>query len=240
MSEGINLNKRSAVFTDLGVLEYKRALELQLQTVNRKIEYPDFSDQLFFIQHPPVFTLGKRGGRENLIVSDSFLQDKNVDIIETRRGGNITYHGPGQAVLYPVVDLENHKIAVKDFVFGLEEIMKRTAMKFGIQAKRDPRNHGIWIGNSKIGSVGIAIKKGISFHGLAMNINPDLTPFSWINPCGLKHTSITSIEKERIDSDRSHGTSGSGPDHQMISTVKDLFIRYFSEIFNFEIKRHEN
>ena len=231
MSERVNEKKRSCVFIDLDLLEYKRALDLQIQTLNAKIDNGLVEDQIFFVEHPSVFTLGKRGGKENLSVSKKFLNDKGIDLVQTDRGGNITYHGPGQAVMYPIVDLEKNKIGVKEFVYGLEEIMKQTAADFGIDANRDKRNHGIWVKNSKIGSVGISIKKGISFHGLAMNINPDLKPFSWINPCGLANVSMTSIQKEIA-------TSESGFDSKdyaiSMDKIKTGFIKHFSSVFDYK------
>ncbi|MBC8440275.1 MAG: lipoyl synthase [Deltaproteobacteria bacterium] len=231
MSERVNLKKRSCVFIDLNTLEYTKALNLQIQALNAKTGNGLVKDQIFFVEHPSVFTLGKRGGEENLSVSKEFLKAKGIDVVQTDRGGNITYHGPGQAVMYPIVDLEKNKIGVKEFVHGLEEIMKRTAADFGIDADRDERNHGIWVKNSKIGSVGISIKKGISFHGLAMNINTDLEPFSWINPCGLANISITSIKNEMAKSE-----SGSGSKDYTISMdqIKTAFIKHFSSVFNYK------
>ncbi|MBU8849920.1 MAG: lipoyl(octanoyl) transferase LipB [Desulfobacterales bacterium] len=228
MPERLNLSKRCAVFMDLGLLKYSTALDLQIQTLQSKINQSVKEDRIFFVEHPSVFTLGKRGGEENLVVSRDFLTAKNVDFVQTDRGGNITYHGPGQAVMYPIVDLEKNKIGVKDFVHGLEEIMKRTAMDYNIDADRNLKNHGIWVKNSKIGSVGISIKRGISFHGFAMNINPDLKPFSWINPCGLTDISMTSLEKEiRKSSTNNYDLS--------MERIKNTFIKHFSSIFSYSI-----
>ncbi|MCF6247010.1 MAG: lipoyl(octanoyl) transferase LipB [Desulfobacula sp.] len=234
MPAGINNLKRSAVFIDLKTMDYGRALSLQAQTVQSKIKDQYIADHIFFVEHPCVFTLGKRGGKENLIVSNDFLTSKQIDIIRTDRGGNITYHGPGQAVLYPIVDLEKNKIGVKDFVHGLEEIMKLTALDFGVKADRDQRNHGLWVGDSKLGSVGISIKKGVSFHGLAMNIFPDLTPFSWINPCGLSNVTMTSIKKERSPYTQKKDPCESTNNFSM-AIVKQKFLTHFSSIFNFTI-----
>jgi len=230
MPQGLNRHKRSAVFIDLGLLEYKRALDLQIKTLKSKIDQTILEDRIFFVEHPSVFTLGKRGGEENLGVSKKFLNSKQINIVKTDRGGNITYHGPGQAVMYPIVDLEKNKIGVKDFVHGLEEIMKRTAMDFNINADRNQRNHGIWVKDSKIGSLGISIKKGISFHGLAMNINPDLEPFSWINPCGLTNVSMTSVEKEIKKSNMNNYDIS-------MDRIKHAFIKHFSTVFNYSIKK---
>lgn len=225
MPERIISNQRSAVCTDLKLMAYSRALDLQTATVRSKIDNRSVPDHLYFVEHPSVFTLGRRGGRENLTVSESFLEDQKIEVVQTDRGGNITFHGPGQAVLYPVVDLEKNKIAVKDFVYGLEDIMKRTAFSFGIHADRDARNHGLWVKNSKLGSVGISVKKGIAFHGLAMNIFPDLTPFSWINPCGLANVGMTSIEQELP-----HGRV-----LPKMTAIREQFVNHFKDIFGYFI-----
>ncbi len=228
MPEGVILYKRSAVFIDLGLMEYKRALDRQIKTLESKIGKTLSEDRIFFVEHPAVFTLGKRGGEENLMVSREFLKSKGIDLVRTDRGGNITFHGPGQAVLYPIIDLERQRIGVKDFVWGLEEIMKQTALEFNLRADRNQLNQGLWVENSKIGSVGISIKKGISFHGLAMNIILDPEPFSWINPCGLTNISVTTVEKE---------IKKSGGDVSRLSMIqiKDSFKKYFSSVFHYNI-----
>ena len=219
---------RPAVWIDLGLIEYRRALHIQLSAMQEKIDNPEAEDKIFFVQHPPVFTLGKRGGQENLIVSKEFLAKKNIKIVQTNRGGNITYHGPGQAILYPVIDLEKNKISVKDFVRGLEEIMILTAQDFNIQAERNKMNHGIWAGASKLGSLGIFVKKGVSIHGLAMNINIDLEPFNWINPCGLASVSMTSLEKEL----KKQGNYT----NVRLTSIKASFMKYFSSVFGYRPK----
>ena len=181
---------------DLGLLDYGEVLGIQQDIVEKKIEEKFEQDILILVEHPAVFTLGKRGGRENLMVRDSFLEAKNIGVIPTTRGGNITFHGPGQLVLYPIIDLSKAKIGVADFVNGLEGIMIKVCSDFNIMAERNVKNHGIWANGRKIGSVGLAIKHGISFHGLALNVNIDLEPFSWINPCGIKDLFMTSIKQE--------------------------------------------
>lgn len=228
-------NRRSCEFDPLGVLEYTRALGLQKDILSAKLADRDLPDRLLFVEHPPVYTLGRRGGRENLVVAESFLDEKGISIVQTNRGGNITYHGPGQAVLYPVVDLEKNSLSVPDFVTGMEEIMKRTCLDFDVPADRDERNHGLWVGDKKIGSVGIALKKGISIHGLALNINPDLAPFSWINPCGLANQAMTSIAAETNWQAQSLDSAAGKFDVKLMDTVKDRFVEYFCDIFNFEI-----
>lgn len=192
------------------------------------IKDPDSADRVLAVEHPSVYTLGKRGGSENLVVSHQFLESRNIDIVKTDRGGNITYHGPGQLVLYPIINIEKHKIGVKDFVFGLEEVMIRTARDFDVLVNRDPKNHGVWAGPCKIGSVGIAVKKGITFHGLALNVTLDLTPFSWINPCGLTNVAMTSIlQEQEKDMERS--------EHPSIPAAKENTCSHFKDIFNFQL-----
>ncbi len=221
---------RTCVFQDLQVLEYRRALDLQVDARNAKIRDRSLQDHLFFVQHPPVFTFGRRGGKENLMKPDNFLEQQGIDMVQTDRGGNITYHGPGQAVLYPVVDLERARIGVADFVYGLEEIMGRTAQDFGVAITRDPRNRGMWTGSRKIGSVGLSIKHGISIHGLALNVSLDLTPFSWINPCGLSRVAMTSLEQEmQISQKKDIRVS--------MDAVKEKFATYFCRVFNFQLIR---
>ncbi len=230
------INRRSCEFTDLGILEYTRALVLQQETLAAKIEDPDLPDRLLFVQHPPVYTLGRRGGRENLVVPESFLDEKGINIVQTDRGGNITYHGPGQAVLYPVINLEKNKLSVPEFVQGLEEIMKRTCEAFDVPADRDERNHGLWVENKKIGSVGISIKKGVSIHGLALNVNPDLAPFTWINPCGLANQAMSSIALENGFPQQSLDREFDEYDKQTMDKVSKCFVQYFSEIFHCDVR----
>jgi lipoate-protein ligase B len=173
-----------------------------------------------------VFTFGRNGGQENLTRSEAFLKDRGVALVQTDRGGNVTYHGPGQAVLYPVVDLEQARIGVTDFVYGLEEIMGLTAKDFGVFIHRDPRNHGMWKDAKKIGSVGLSIKHGISIHGLALNVSLDLTPFSWINPCGMSGVSMTSLAQELKD-------QGLPDPPVSMESIKETLITYFCQWFHF-------
>ena len=217
---------RSARVSDLGFMAYQTALSCQLKAAEAKMSDRRMPDILYLVEHPRVFTLGKRGGRENLVVSERFLAEQGIEVIQTDRGGNITYHGPGQAVLYPVVDLEKNKIAVKEFVYSLEEVMKQTARQFGVTADRDPRNHGLWVQNAKIGSVGISIKKGISCHGLALNALNDLTPFSWINPCGMSNVSMTSLARENP------GIKAS----VSMEDIKHALVDHFARVLGFDMK----
>lgn len=179
-----------------GMMEYTQAWELQSGLVAAKINGTLNRDVILFVEHPAVFTLGRRGGREYLQVEATVLERAGIPIIQAERGGYITYHGPGQAVVYPIIDLEARRLGVTEYVAALEDIMLQTVASWGLKAQRDSANPGIWMGNHKMGSIGIALRKGISFHGLALNVNLDLTPFSWIQPCGLQGVSMTSVQQE--------------------------------------------
>jgi lipoate-protein ligase B len=124
------------------------------------------------------------------------LEKAGIPVVQVERGGNITFHGPGQLVMYPIIDLQVAKLGVVDYVEKLEEVMIRAAADWGIKADRNPINRGVWVGNNKLGSIGIAIRRGICFHGMAFNVNISLKPFGWINPCGLDNMGITSMEQE--------------------------------------------
>ncbi|MCP4114340.1 MAG: lipoyl(octanoyl) transferase LipB [Desulfobacteraceae bacterium] len=212
--------------TDLGLIEYQEAYVLQRQISLAKTEGDLDSDVILVLEHPPVFTLGKRGGAENLRVAPAFLKEKGIAVIPTRRGGNITYHGPGQIVVYPIVDIARAGIGVADFVNALEETMILTCRAFGVNAARNPQNHGIWVENDKIGSIGLAVKHGVCHHGLALNVNLDLTPFSWINPCGLSGVGMTSMARDL----------GGEKDSEMTTTVKSNLLENLGQVTGFSFK----
>ena len=183
-------------FVDLGLMDYRQAWALQRRLVEAGKDDAFHMDVVLFVEHPAVFTLGRRGGVENLKVNRSFLADRSIDLVHVERGGDITYHGPGQLVLYPIVNLRSMELGVLPFVEGLEEIMIRTVAKWGIQGERNAMNRGAWVDGKKIGSIGIAVRRSVSFHGLALNVNTHLEPFSWVHPCGLHDVAVTSMEKE--------------------------------------------
>ncbi len=185
-----------ALYCNLGRLDYRSAQKLQAELVERRRHDRLDRDLFLATEHSPVFSLGRRGGREHLLVSDDFLADRGIDLVPAERGGFITYHGPGQLVLYPIIDLRQAKLTAGGYVSRLEELMLRLAKNLGVTAERDPRNRGIWTAGRKLGSIGIAIRHGISFHGLALNVNPSLEPFTWITPCGLAGVEMTSIAEE--------------------------------------------
>lgn len=188
--------RKGALAVDLGLIGYEEARQLQLALVSARQTGRLQMDIFLFLEHLPVMTLGKRGGRENLIVSEAFLDQRKIPLILSERGGEITYHGPGQLVVYGILDLTQNRMDVPGFVFALEESMIRSLAAYGLTGERLPVNRGVFLSGAKIGSVGIGLKNSVTFHGMALNVTLDLAPFSWINPCGLRGVKITSIQNE--------------------------------------------
>lgn len=188
-----------ADFIDLGLQPYAAVHALQVRLAEARHRGTLARDQFLCVEHPSVFTLGRHASRNHLGVDASFLAQRGIEVVSIERGGEITYHGPGQLVLYPIIRLKKRHLRVGEYVCLLEELMLRLAADCGVQAKRDPRNHGVWVGNNKLGSIGLAIRHGVAFHGLALNVALDLTPFSWINPCGLTGVGMTSLVREGAD-----------------------------------------
>jgi len=187
---------RQCYCVDLPAVEYREAWDLQHSLVAARKNGIIDRDIVLFLEHHPVFTLGRRGGLDGLMVSESFLEKERITVVHVERGGDITFHGPGQLVVYPIIDLRAAGLGVADYVTALEEVMIRTAADFGVKAEQNPKNRGVWIGNNKLGSIGVAVRRGVSFHGLALNVNTSLTPFSWIHPCGLSGIGMTSLGRE--------------------------------------------
>jgi lipoate-protein ligase B len=177
-------------------LDYPSGLELQRSLVDRRKSGELDRDVLLLLEHPPVFTLGRSGSLDNLLMSPEALRERSIEVARVERGGDITYHGPGQLIAYPVIDLRKARMSMTDLVTSLEEVMMSTAADFGVQADRSRTGRGVWVGPRKLGSLGLALRRGITFHGLALNVNLDLTPFSWINPCGLSGVTMTSLALE--------------------------------------------
>lgn len=213
--------KSQWIYFDLPVTDYRRVWEFQLNLVRKKSERQINESVVLALEHHPVFTLGRRGGLQNLCVSEDVIRRSGINVIQVERGGDITYHGPGQLVCYPIVNLRQIRIGVADFVQTLEEIMIRTAADLGVVAERNVKNRGVWVGNRKLGSVGISVRRSISFHGFALNVDLAMTPFSWINPCGLSGVSMTSLAEQCAGK-------------MLMPDVRKYVKRHFKEIFNIE------
>ncbi|MFZ0483590.1 MAG: lipoyl(octanoyl) transferase LipB [Desulfobacterales bacterium] len=218
------LNGKTCLRLEFTLMEYRVALDLQRNIALARQSGVIEKDVVLILEHPPVFTLGRRAGTENLKVSSTFLERKKIPVIPVDRGGDITFHGPGQLVIYPIIDLTKAGLKVIDYVTGLEEIMLRTVADWKIPAERNSANRGIWVAGRKLGSVGISVKRGISFHGCALNVNLSLKPFKWINPCGLQNVGVTSMEKELS---------------QKISMnqVREAVTHHFKSVFGFDLVR---
>lgn len=184
---------------DIGLSGYEDALKIQSDIHSKVLSGED--DTLILCQHPHVYTFGKSADKNNLLISSEFLKSIDAEVHETERGGDITYHGPGQLVGYPIVNLRKHGLGVKKYVEALEESIIAALNEFGIDAYQIPSLTGIWVGKEneikrKIGAIGIRVRNGVSMHGFALNVTTDLTYFNHIVPCGITDKAVTSIEKE--------------------------------------------
>jgi lipoyl(octanoyl) transferase len=178
----------------LGVVPYREALALQRTLVEER-RSNRVPDTLLLLQHPPVITLGVRGdgGRSHIVASPDRLTELGVEVSETGRGGDVTYHGPGQIVGYPVVDLRPDRCDVHRYVRDLEEVMIRTCADYGVNAARIAGLTGTWVGSEKIGAIGVRISRWITSHGFAFNVSTDLDYFDLIVPCGISNLGVTSL-----------------------------------------------
>lgn len=181
---------------ELETLEYRKAWDLQTSLVDARKRRIIDKDVILLLEHPPVFTLGRRGGLDDLTVPRDVLEKSGIQVVQVERGGVITFHGPGQLVMYPIIDLNAARMRVVDYVEKLEEVMIRAVADSAIIAERNPLNRGIWVGNKKLGSIGIAIRRGICFHGMSLNVNIAMKHFGWMNSCGLKQVEIASMQRE--------------------------------------------
>ena len=180
---------------DWGFKNYSDALDDQITLVEAKKSAPSSPDLLIFSEHNPVYTIGSRtGAASHLLWDEDTLRDKGIQVHKTNRGGDITYHGPGQLIIYPIIHLNNRDLA--DYLRKLEIVMIRVLESFAIEAGTREGKTGIWIEDRKICAIGIAVKSWITYHGLALNINPNLEHFQGIIPCGITDGSVTSLQNE--------------------------------------------
>jgi lipoate-protein ligase B len=185
---------RKGYIIDLGLIDYKKAWDLQRDLWSRRVK-EELPDLLLILEHPHVITLGRRGNRSYLIASQEVLDAMAIPIYHVERGGDVTYHGPGQLVVYPILDLRGYEYRLIRYVDQLEEVILRTLKDFGMEGRKDSLNRGVWVNGEKIASLGVTIKRWVSFHGLALNYETDLSYFDLIHPCGLVGKKMTSMEK---------------------------------------------
>ncbi len=178
----------------LGLVDYAEALDLQKEKVAQR-QAGEIPDTLLLLEHPHVYTLGRNARRENLLASVEWLASRGAQVFETDRGGDVTYHGPGQLVGYPILDLTQHRRDISWYMRSVEEVLIRTARDFGIETGRSPGAPGVWVGNDKLAAMGVHLARWVTSHGFALNVNTDLRYFEWIVPCGLRDKGVTSLAK---------------------------------------------
>ena len=200
------------------LLPYKPALELQ-ERVHALRYQNKLEDILLLLEHPPTITIGKNGDAQNVLFSRDMLQNLGVQIFEIGRGGDVTYHGPGQLVGYPIWDIRRYGNGVKEFISKIEEIFLHLLHDdYHIEARNDDQYTGVWVGNQKITAIGFQIRHFISMHGFALNINTDLNHFKWINPCGITDKGVTSL-RQLTGKEQSRGKV----EQSLIRIIESLF-----------------
>lgn len=194
-----------AILHDAGLIEYGNAWQMQKElfhlSIEEKLQGITPKHHLIICEHPHVYTLGKSADQSNLLLSQAELKSRSIDVFDIERGGDITYHGPGQLVVYPIFDLEQMHLGVKKFVYNIEQSIINTLKHFGIESERIEDRIGIWIGRGtknerKIAAIGIKCSRHVTMHGLALNVNTDLSLFDSIIPCGIQDKSVCSMESE--------------------------------------------
>ncbi len=194
-------------YRDLGVAEYKEVWDIQEELFGESVKMrgrgeENIPNYILLVEHPHVYTLGKSGEEQNLLINAIQLQANNATFFHTNRGGDITYHGPGQLVGYPIIDILSLKLGVKEYIHNLEEAIIKTIAKYGIKGTRLDGATGVWLDidapgkTRKICAIGVKCSRHITMHGFALNVNTDLNYFNYINPCGFVDKGVTSIEKE--------------------------------------------
>lgn len=211
---------RKLCYSNLGIIDYQKAWDLQHETFNNRLSN-EIEDTLLLLEHPNTYTLGKSSNKANLLFSDLELQQKNIAIYNIDRGGDITYHGPGQIVGYPIINLSLWQKDTHKYLRTLEEVIIQTLLEFGVNGERNEEHTGVWVGNNKICAIGIKVTRWITMHGFALNINTSMEYFNGIIPCGIKNKGVTSLKNElnkQIE----------------IELVKKRLLQKFYEIFNYD------
>lgn len=206
----------------LGRIEYDKAFKIQQEIVKLRQEKA-INDTLLLLEHLPVITVGRSGDNDNIIAPQEFLRENNVNIHYVNRGGDVTYHGLGQIVGYPIIDLANHGKDLKLYVSKLEEvIIKLLKEEFNIHAyTKDMKYTGVWVDDNKITAIGVLIKRWVTMHGFAFNVNTNLDHFKWIIPCGIQDKGVTSLKTllgKELD----------------LNIMNELIIKYFCDVFEYD------
>ena len=207
---------------NLGLLEYGDCCRLQWR-LNRLRLDGEIEDLLLLLEHPPTFSIGKSGNLNNILVSIDRLRQEGISLFSVQRGGDVTYHGPGQLVVYPIISLRQRGKDVHSYVYDLEEVLIRTLSDFCINACRDKGHAGVWVNKKEVASIGLGVRRWITMHGFALNIDPDLERFSFINPCGYSDRGVASM---------SEILGFNVP----MEEVKRRVVTHFSSVFDADIK----
>jgi lipoyl(octanoyl) transferase len=210
------------LFCRLGTVDYAAAHRLQKELQTKRIA-GEVPDTVLLLEHPPVLTMGRSAKEQHIIAQPEVLEARGISVHEVGRGGDVTYHGPGQLVAYPIIDLNPDRRDVRKYMWSLEETMIRTCKDFGLSATRIEGLNGAWIGDRKVGAVGVRISRWVTMHGLALNANSDLTHYDLIVPCGIQDKAVTSISAEL-------GRTIGVPD------VADPLARHFAELYDAEVE----
>ncbi len=212
---------RTCHVEQLGLVTYADGLRLQRERVAAR-KAGENPDTLLLLEHPHVYTLGRNAKKDNILLSAEQLTLRGVQVFEIDRGGDVTYHGPGQLVGYPILDLTQHRRDIAWYMRALEEVLIAVARDYGIEAGRLAGAPGVWVGNDKLAAMGVHISRWITSHGFAFNVNTDLRYFDWIVPCGLRDKGVTSLQKLL-----------GGP--VAMDGVKEKVILHFGRVFELEI-----
>lgn len=233
---------RSLKFEELGLMDYEQAFNYQEKLMKEIIDlklknrdrtdgdYEETPNYLLFVEHPHVYTLGKSGDEENMLANSEKLKEINATFVKTNRGGDITYHGFGQIVGYPVLDLDNFKSDIHLYMRNLEEVIIRTIAEYGLKGQRSEGETGVWLDVGKpyarkICAMGVKTSKWVTMHGFALNVNTDLRYFEYIIPCGIKDKTVTSLKRE-LEKEFSE---------EEVSELKDKIKKHFKEVFDAEL-----
>ncbi|HRX94470.1 MAG TPA: lipoyl(octanoyl) transferase LipB [Chitinophagaceae bacterium] len=234
------MEKQKILFTDLGLMAYKDAWDYQETLLQKNVKSKSGNKDesktehfLLFVEHPPVYTLGKNGNIENVLMREDELRQNGIDFFNTNRGGDITYHGPGQIVGYPILDLEHFFTDIGRYLRNIEEVIILTLKDYGLTGQRSKGETGVWLDTDipgrerKICAIGVRCSRWVTMHGFALNVNTDLSYFNHIIPCGIQNKQVTSLEKElghKLD----------------IGEVKEKVKKHFMEVFEAEMVEDQN
>jgi len=217
MSDG---DKRVCRYLDLGSINYDEAYRCQRSLVDAVVSGRS-DEHILFLEHPPVLTIGRGGGRHNILAGDDLLQREGIVIREIDRGGDVTYHGPGQLVGYPILNLNRHGKDIHLYLRNLEEALIRMLAGFDLKGERNPGLTGVWVGGAKVAAIGVGVRRWVTFHGFALNIDPNMNHFKLINPCGIIDKPVTAMVNLLGDVDP--------------ALIRERTLRALAEVFNLDI-----